>query len=93
MDANQLVSVYIKIRDAKEIKKKQMEARPPAKTVAKPNMARSHEPSKHATGPVTGTVCTNSSVSMMPLTFLNVVLRKVTSRSSSKRIQTACLQV
>ena len=26
MDANQLVSVYIKIRDAKEIKKKQMEA-------------------------------------------------------------------
>ena len=26
MDANQLVKVYIKIRDAKEIKKKQMEA-------------------------------------------------------------------
>jgi len=26
MDASQLVNVYIKIRDAKEIKKKQMEA-------------------------------------------------------------------
>ena len=112
-DANKLVQVYIKIRDAKDIKKKQMEAeiaelevqldaveqellelcKATGQDGGKTTFGSFTRSVKHGTGPLTGTVCTSSSVSMTPLTCLNAGLRRVTSRSSSRRILSLCLQV